>query len=83
MHTQDRHEPQQSLQNLPSAAYVCDQGSSPCECVALLSVGGCGPALVSGAGEVWVLAATLVDVMEQSDTPYVYGKGIPQYPQGH
>lgn len=48
VHTQDRHGPQQSLKNLPSSAYVCDQGSGPCECVALPTVAG----VVSGHG-VW------------------------------
>lgn len=28
LHPKDRHQPQQSLKNLPSSAYVCDKG--PC-----------------------------------------------------
>lgn len=32
LHPEDRHQPQQSLQNLPSPAHVRDQGPRPCEC---------------------------------------------------
>ena len=31
LHPKDRHQPQQSLQNLPSSTYVCDKGSRSCE----------------------------------------------------